>query len=151
MKIKEAVNKINKLKTVSAYLFNEDVRIFSAERQEEDWFLSLDTGSDSWDDVADDYDAIYDTDLEDLARVFNIVQQLLDTPVEERTDEKKYYVKIDRGMPWSDYVKSAFSQIDVAGFKLTDKKSEAGTFTKSELDRFPFSLKIETEEAGNDR
>ena len=46
--------------------------------------------ADKWDDVKEDFEALYSTTPKDLARVMDVIQRLLHTPVEERFPEKKY-------------------------------------------------------------
>ena len=147
MKIKEAVDTINKLDTVRADLSNGDIEISDRQAMEDDWFLEVSARGESLFDASTDYDALIDSSPQDLKRVFDILQELLDTPVKERFPEKRFHVKIDRGFPWPEYISLAFNQEDKFGFKLTSDKEEAVTFAKSELDSFPFTLKFETEEA----
>lgn len=147
MKIKEAVDTINKLDTVRADLSNGDIEIFDRQAMEDDWFLEVSARGESLFDASTDYDALIDSSPQDLKRVFDVLQELLDTPVKERFPEKRFYVNIDRGFPWPEYISLAFSQEDKFGFKLTSDKEEAVTFAESELDSFPFTLNFETEEA----
>ncbi|WP_229285936.1 hypothetical protein [Limosilactobacillus reuteri] len=58
-----------------------------------DWFLMMRIGVTSWDSICKDWDCLSDIKPQDLARVMDVVQRLLDTPVKERFPEKKYRLR----------------------------------------------------------
>lgn len=151
MKIKEAVDEINKLDTVkAAYAEDNFIQFYEEHLGGEDWFLALRKDTQNWNDVYFNSSAIDDAAPSDIARVFYVIQELLDTPIDERFPEKRYYMKIKRGILYYEYVKSFFSSYNRLEVKFTRNKENAATFTKSQLDGFPFTLKTELEEADND-
>lgn len=146
MKIEEAVDELNELDTVRAVLSNGDIEISDVQAMEGDWFLEVSARGESLDEVATDYDAIVDLSARDFMRIFDVLKELLDTPIKERFPEKRFYVKIDRGFPWPEYISLAFNQEDKVGFKITRDKEEATTFTKSRLGKIRFSVDLEPAE-----
>ncbi|MBM6813253.1 hypothetical protein, partial [Limosilactobacillus reuteri] len=51
------------------------------------------TKAKTWRSIIDDEDCLTDVEPQDLARVMDVIQRLLDTPVEERFSEKKYCLR----------------------------------------------------------
>ena len=90
MKIKEAIKIINSTKTVRASLEKEKIYFCEYTASKFDYFLMMPQKADKWDDVKEDFEALYSTTPKDLARVMDVIQRLLHTPVEERFPEKKY-------------------------------------------------------------
>ena len=90
MKIKEAIKIINSTKTVRASLEKEKIYFCEYTSSKFDYFLVMPQKADKWDDVKEDFEALYSTTPKDLARVMDVIQRLLHTPVEERFPEKKY-------------------------------------------------------------
>ena len=90
MKIKEAIKIINRTKTVRASLEKEKIYFCEYTASKFDYFLVMPQKADKWDDVKEDFEALYSTTPKDLARVMDVIQRLLHTPVEERFPEKKY-------------------------------------------------------------
>ena len=90
MKIKEAIKIINSTKTVRASLEKEKIYFCEYTASKFDYFLVMPQKADKWDDVKEDFEALYSTTPKDLARVMDVIQRLLHTPVEERFPEKKY-------------------------------------------------------------
>lgn len=90
MKIKEAIKIINSTKTVRASLEKEKIYFCEYTASKFDYFLVMPQKADKWDDVKEDFEALYSTTPKDLARVMDVIQRLLHTPVEERFLEKKY-------------------------------------------------------------
>ena len=90
MKIKEAVNIINSTKTARACLEKENIFFYENLVDSSDYFFMMPSKANSWDDVDDDYNALYSTTPKDLACVMDVIQRLLDTPVKERFPEKSY-------------------------------------------------------------
>ena len=90
MKIEEALNFINATTTVRAKVDGDYLKVFSKGIISHNWFLILNTKAVNWDTVLKHWGGLTDVAPEDLARVMDVIQRLLDTPVEERFSEKKY-------------------------------------------------------------
>ena len=93
MKIDEAVKFINGTNTAFAEVEDGDLIIFEHNRISDDWFLRFPTKAKTWRSIIDDEDCLTDVEPQDLARVMDVIQRLLDTPVEERFPEKKYRLR----------------------------------------------------------
>lgn len=93
MKIDEAVKFINGTNTAFAEVEDGDLIIFEHNRVSDDWFLRFPTKAKTWRSIIDDEDCLTDVEPQDLARVMDVIQRLLDTPVEERFPEKKYSLR----------------------------------------------------------
>ena len=93
MKIDEAVKFINGTNTAFAEVEDGDLIIFEHNRVSDDWFLRFPTKAKTWRSTIDDEDCLTDVEPQDLARVMDVIQRLLDTPVEERFPEKKYRLR----------------------------------------------------------
>lgn len=94
MKIKEAIKIINSTKTAVACLWKEKIYFYANDGVDKfDWFLMMPPKADKWDDVKEDFEALYSITPKDLARVMDVIQRLLDTPVNERFPEKKYRLR----------------------------------------------------------
>ncbi|WP_271900802.1 hypothetical protein [Limosilactobacillus reuteri] len=93
MKIDEAVKFINGTNTAFAEVEDGDLIIFEHNRVSDDWFLRFSTKAKTWRSIIDDEDCLTDVEPQDLARVMDVIQRLLDTPVEERFPEKKYRLR----------------------------------------------------------
>lgn len=91
MKIKEAIKIVNSTKTAVAGAGKEKIHFYANDGVDKfDYFLMMPTKANNWDDVEEDFEALYSVTPKDLARVMDVIQRLLDTPVEERFPEKKY-------------------------------------------------------------
>lgn len=91
MKIDEAVDIINGTTTVKAKYNNHSIFVcFKFLPFDGHCFLALRADVKTWDCVTLVSGAIDEVIPEDLARVMDTVQRLLDTPVKERFPEKKY-------------------------------------------------------------
>lgn len=93
MKIKEALNFINATTTVRAKVDGEYLNVFSKDMISHNWFLKLNTKVVNWDTVFKHWGGLTDVAPEDLARVMDVIQRLLDTPINERFPEKKYRLR----------------------------------------------------------
>lgn len=93
MKIDEAVKFINGTNTAFAEVEDGDLIIFEHNRVSDDWFLRFPTKAKTWRSIIDDEDCLTDVEPQDLARAMDVIQRLLDTPVEERFPEKKYRLR----------------------------------------------------------
>lgn len=93
MKIKEAIEIINATTTVRAKVDGDYLKVFSKGMISHNWFLILNTKAVNWDTVLKHWGGLTDVAPEDLARAMDVIQRLLDTPVEERFPEKKYRLR----------------------------------------------------------
>lgn len=89
MKIKEAIEIINATDTVSAKADGDDLLMYQRDKIYLDWFLRFPTKANNWSAIAGDWYGLLGVYTQDLARVMDVVQRLLDTPVEERFPEKQ--------------------------------------------------------------
>lgn len=140
MKIKEAIEIINgTTSTVSVKESNDVLKISSKNTAiYGDWFLKMPMNAISWESIRKEWGGLSpDIKAIDLARVMDVIQQLLDTPVKERLPEKSYRLvakrKPDRsGLP--KYVKAMATGVNEFNFYLTDDKSKAGIYKESVLE-----------------
>lgn len=136
MKIKEAVNIINSTKTAVAGLWKEKIYFYANDGVDKfDWFLMMPPKANNWNDVEEDFEALYSITPKDLARVMDVIQRLLDTPVNERFPEKKYRLR------WFDDELGetflGFSNGLVKNYWSTFHAPTSNTiFTESELEQF---------------
>lgn len=96
MKIKEAIEIINgTTSTVSVKESNDVLKISSKNTAiYGDWFLKMPMNAISWESIRKEWGGLSpDIKAIDLARVMDVIQQLLDTPVKERFPEKKYRLR----------------------------------------------------------
>ena len=92
MKIKEAVNVINSTMTVRAKVDEGVMYVHKKLNRDDDWFMRFSLYHLGWSAITADFDNCLDDDVDvtDLARVMDVVQRLICTPVKERFPEKKY-------------------------------------------------------------
>lgn len=134
MKIKEAVNIINSTKTARASLGKWEIYFYAEGVDRSDYFLMMPQKVNNWDDVDEDFEALYSTTLKDLARVMDVIQRLLDTPVKERFPEKKYRLVVKRENPFCPkYVSNIITELNGIGFDLSIDEKEARIFSEKEL------------------
>lgn len=154
MKIKEALNFINATTTVRAKVDGEYLNVFSKDMISHNWFLKLNTKVVNWDTVFKHWGGLTDVAPEDLARVMDVIQRLLDTPINERFPEKKYRLRwIDDRNGKTNYV-----YLDInATWHMITLGDFADTFTESELEqlkkdnpRFAPAIDAMKEEAKDD-
>lgn len=95
MKIKEAIEIINGTTSTVSAKYSDNVLHISSKNTAfyGDWFLEMPMNAISWDSICKDWDCLSDIKPQDLARVMDVVQRLLDTPVKERFPEKKYRLR----------------------------------------------------------
>lgn len=136
MKIDEAVKFINGTNTAFAEVEDGDLIIFEHNRVSDDWFLRFPTKAKTWRSIIDDEDCLTDVEPQDLARVMDVIQRLLDTPVEERFPEKKYLLVIKRENPFCPkYVSNIITELSELGFDLSIDEKEARIFSEKELNQ----------------
>ena len=132
MKIEEAIKIINSTKTVRASLEKEKIYFYEYTVSKFDYFLVMPQKANNWDNVEEDFEALYSTTPKDLARVMDVIQRLLDTPVKERFPEKKYRLRwIDDRNGKANYV---YLDMD-ATWRMITLKNFADTFTESGLEQ----------------
>ena len=132
MKIKEAIKIINSTKTVRASLEKEKIYFCEYTASKFDYFLMMPQKADKWDDVKEDFEALYSITPKDLALVMDVVQRLICTPVNERFPEKKYRLRwINDG----DNRRNYFSYILNGEWHLVTEKGGATIFAESELNQ----------------
>lgn len=132
MKIDEAVKFINGTNTAFAEVEDGDLIIFEHNRVSDDWFLRFPTKAKTWRSIIDDEDCLTDVEPQDLARVMDVIQRLLDTPVEERFPEKKYRLRWinDQG-----HYKNYLNLNSNGAWVFMDDEIYAEIFTESELEQ----------------
>ncbi len=136
MKIDEAVKFINGTNTAFAEVEDGDLIIFEHNRVSDDWFLRFPTKAKTWRSIIDDEDCLTDVEPQDLARVMDVIQRLLDTPVEERFPEKKYRLVVKRETPFCPkYVSNIITELNGIGFDLSIDEKEARIFSEKELNQ----------------
>ena len=136
MKIKEALNFINATTTVRAKVDGDYLNVFSKDMISDNWFLKLNTKAINWDTVLKHWGGLTDVAPEDLARAMDVIQRLLDTPVEERFPEKKYQLVVKRENPFCPkYVSNIITGFDELVFDLSKDEKEARIFSEKELNQ----------------
>ena len=136
MKIDEAVKFINGTNTAFAEVEDGDLIIFEHNRVSDDWFLRFPTKAKTWRSIIDDEDCLTDVEPQDLARVMDVIQRLLDTPVEERFPEKKYRLVAKRETSFHPkYVSNIITGFDELVFDLSEDEKEARIFSEKELNQ----------------
>lgn len=132
MKIKEAIKIINSTKTVRASLEKEKIYFYEYTVSKFDYFLAMPQKANNWDNVKEDFEALYSTTPKDLARVMDVIQRLLDTPVEERFSEKKYRLR------WIDdqgHYKNYLNLNSNGAWVFVDDEIDADIFAESGLEQ----------------
>ena len=139
MKIKEALDIINGTTTVKAKYNNHSIFVcFKFLPFDGHCFLALRADVKTWDSVTLVSGAIDEVIPEDLARVMDTVQRLLDTPVRERFPEKKYRLRwLDSDDPKLDHETYLGRDYpDSGGYNwVTCNKDMAEVFTEHELEK----------------
>jgi len=137
MKIKEAIKIINSTKTVRASLEKEEMYFHAEGVDRFDYFFVMPQKANNWDNVEEDFEALYSTTPKDLARVMDVIQRLLDTPVKERFPEKKYclrWIDDDAGKSFLGLYRKTTGHSDPFWFIFGEPKLDA-IFTESELNQ----------------
>ena len=139
MKIDEAVNIINSTMTVRAKVDDGVMYVHKQLNSDDDWFMRFSLYHLGWSAITADFDNCLDDDVDvtDLARVMDVVQRLLDTPVKERFPEKKYrlrWIDDDAGESFLGLYGKTEGHIDPYWF-LFGTSSLDTIFTESELEQ----------------
>lgn len=132
MKIKEALNFINTTMTVRAKVDDDIMYVYEKSLGDDDWFMRFSLYHLGWSAITADFDNCLDDDASvmDLARVMDVVQRLICTPVKERFPEKKYYLRwIDDGDNHKNYLSCNLD----GEWDLVMEKCEATIFAESGL------------------
>ena len=138
MKIDEAVNVINSTMTVRAKVDDGVMYVHKKLNRDDDWFMRFSLYHLGWPAITADFDNCLDDDVyvTDLARVMDVVQRLLDTPVEERFPEKKYRLVAKRETSFHPkYVSNIITGFDELVFDLSEDEKEARIFSEKELNQ----------------
>lgn len=132
MKIKEAIEIISSTKTARATLEKEKMYFHAEGVDRFDYFFVMPQKANNWDDVEEDFEALYSTSPKDLARVMDVIQRLLDTPVKERFPEKKYRLRWinDQGRR-----KNYLNLSSDGALVFMDDEIYSEVFTESELEQ----------------
>lgn len=96
MKIDELIKCINKTTTtVSAKHSGSEIAFYGPGKHSYamDYFLNVPVDARVWDTIEFDPDNLDDVIPQDLARTMEVVQRLIDTPVRERSLEKRYRLR----------------------------------------------------------
>ena len=134
MKIDEAVNIINSTTTVRAKVDDGVMYVHKKLNSDHDWFMRFSLYHLGWSAITADFDTCLDDDVDvmDLARVMDVIQRLLDTPVEERFPEKKYRLR------WIDdqgHYKNYLNLNSNGAWVFVDDEIDADIFAESGLEQ----------------
>lgn len=138
MKIKEAVNIINSTMTVRAKVDEGVMYVHKKLNRDDDWFMRFSLYRLGWSAITADFDDCLDDDVDvtDLARVMDVVQRLICTPVNERFSEKVYRLVAKRETPFHPkYVSNIITELSELGFDLSIDEKEARIFSEKELNQ----------------
>ena len=139
MKIKEAIDIINGMTSTVSVKESNDVLQISSKNTAiyGDWFLKMPMNAISWESIRKEWGGLSpDIKAIDLARVMDVIQRLLDTPVEERFPEKKYHLATMRCIDGSIAIKQYVSSIAVGSDDVKfyfGNKENAGEWTDTNL------------------
>ena len=122
MKIKEALNFINATTTVRAKVDDGVMYINEKLNSDDDWFMRISLCQSGWSAITADFDTCLDDDVDvmDLARVMDVVQRLICTPVNKRFSEKTYRLVVKRETSFHPkYVSNIITGFDELVFDLS--------------------------------
>lgn len=142
MKIDEAVNIINSTTTVRAKVDDGVMYVHEKLNSDDDWFMRVSLYHLGWSAITADFDTCLDDDVDvmDLARVMDVIQRLLDTPVKERFPEKKYVLSAMRCAEGPLAIKQYVDAININTnnvefhFGLANETANAMEFMQEDLD-----------------
>lgn len=134
MKIKEAIEIINgSTSTVLVKESNGFLHMYHRDfKVNDNWFLEMPIDVTNWDSICSDWYCLSNIESQDLARVMDVIQRLLDTPVNERFPEKKYCL---RWIDDHDHCKNYLNLYSDGVWDLVDDEIDAKIFTESELEQ----------------
>ena len=142
MKIKEAVNIINATMTVGAKVDDDVMYVYGKSLGDANWFMRVSLYHFGWSAITADFDTCLDDDVEvmDLARVMDVVQRLICTPVKERFPEKKYVLSAMRCAEGPVPIKQYVDAMNISTnnvefhFGFANEIANAMEFTQEDLD-----------------
>lgn len=140
MKIKEAIEIINGTTSSVSAKDSDNVLHISSKNTAiyGDWFLKMPMNAISWESIRKEWGGLSpNIRPEDLARVMDVVQRLIDTPIKERFPEKKYrlrWIDDDAGESFLGLYGKTEGHIDPYWF-LFGTSSLDTIFTESELEQ----------------
>ena len=138
MKIDEAVNVINSTMTVRAKVDDGVMYVHKKLNRDDDWFMRISLCQSGWSAITADFDTCLDDDVDvmDLARVMDVVQRLICTPVNKRFSEKTYRLVAKRETSFHPkYVSNIITGFDELVFDLSKDEKEARIFVEKELNQ----------------
>lgn len=138
MKIDEAVNVINSTMTVRAKVDDGVMYVHKKLNRDDDWFMRFSLYHLGWSAITADFDNCLDDDVDvtDLARVMDVVQRLICTPVNERFPEKTYRLVVKRETSFHPkYVSNIITGFNELVFDLSIDEKEARIFSEKELNQ----------------
>ncbi|MQB64675.1 hypothetical protein [Limosilactobacillus reuteri] len=138
MKIKEALNFVNATTTVRAKVDDGVMYINEKLNSDDDWFMRISLCQSGWSAITADFDTCLDDDVDvmDLARVMDVVQRLICTPVNKRFSEKTYRLVVKRETSFHPkYVSNIITGFDELVFDLSKDEKEARIFVEKELNQ----------------
>ncbi len=96
MKLNEALNAIDTTGGLETRILGGNLLIFG--RNSQNWFLKVPFDATTWLYVEENWESLDGVYHIDLRLALNVVQKLIDTPVEERfMEEKKYTIQVITG------------------------------------------------------
>ena len=142
MKIKEAIEIISdSTSTVLAKESNGFLHMYRRDfKVNANWFLEMPIDVTNWDYICSDWDCLLNIEPRDLARVMDVIQRLLDTPINERFPEKKYVLSAMRCVEGPVPVKQYVDAMNISTnnvefhFGFANEKANAMEFTQEDLD-----------------
>lgn len=138
MKIDEAVNVINSTMTVRAKVDDGVMYVHKKLNRDDEWFMRFSLYHLGWSAITADFDNCLDDDVDvtDLARVMDVVQRLICTPVSKRFPEKVYRLVAKRETSFHPkYVSNIITGFDELVFDLSIDEKEARIFSEKELNQ----------------
>ena len=142
MKIDEAVNIINSTMTVRVKVDDGVMYVHKKLNRDDDWFMRFSLYHLGWSAITADFDNCLDDDVDvtDLARVMDVVQRLICTPVKERFPEKKYVLSAMRCAEGPVPIKQYVDAMNISTnnvefhFGFANEIANAMEFTQEDLD-----------------
>ena len=138
MKIDEAVNVINSTMTVRAKVDDGVMYVHKKLNRDDEWFMRFSLYHLGWSAITADFDNCLDDDVDvtDLARVMDVVQRLICTPVNKRFSEKTYRLVVKRESSFHrKYLSNIITGFDELVFDLSIDEKEARIFSEKELNQ----------------
>ena len=137
MKTKELINRVNGVKGIDAY--NEDHRVNFYEIGQTFPFYTMDKKNVDFGQGVSNFANLRDTNMSRLSYVIDAIREYLETPLAEREEEKRYYLRYEvppllRAVHvkprylyrrvYDGYIGTSFSQTNDSMFKAIFTESE---------------------------